>query len=212
MLVGLGTRWVARKIDQLTTESLASSQQLRSNIEASTDSPVVAPQVDYDKLLTTALSTAARLDHDGDREAAITAYEQVMTDFPKRPQAEQAAFRRARLLSELGRHSVAQEAFAEFLSRWPASQNAPEALLRLGLAAGANLHDAEAEAALNSFLGRHASHPLVTEAFVARGELFGRKGELASAKADFEAALARLGPSPLRDRAEAGLQSIEERR
>lgn len=213
LIIGLGIRWGVRKVDQLTSESLASTQQLRNNVaSASTDAPEVVPQLNFDKRVQTAMSEAARLDQSGSRAAAIQAYEQVMTDFPKRPQAEQAAFRRARLLSELGRHSGAQEAFADFIARWPASPNAPEALLRLGLSANANLRSAEAEAALNSFLERHASHPLVTEAFVARGELFARKSAFASAKADFEAALARLGPSPLRDRAAAGLKSVEEPR
>lgn len=207
--LGLAARWVIRKTDQLANESVALSGQLQKNLQAQAPVEPVAPvQVDYDRQFAAALDKAVRLDQQGENDAAIAAYEEVMANFPKRPQTREAAFRRAKLLVQVGRNSVAKDAFGAFLERYPASPDAPEALLRRGEAAAANLLDAEAEADLTQFLERHAAHALVPEAWVVRGELFARRGASASAKADLEAALARLGPSALRDRAEAAMKTL----
>ncbi|MDP1828649.1 MAG: protein kinase [Archangium sp.] len=208
ILLVLGVRWVVKKTGELATESADLSAQLRRNLAAPPPAAASAP-IDYDKLFATALAASVKLERDGTPEEAIAACETLMRDFPKRPQIEQVAFRRAQLLAKVKQHSVAQAAFADFLERWPASGDAPEALMRRGQAAAANLRDDEALADLNTFIGRHPAHALVTEAWVSRAELFARKGESALARVDFEAALARLGPSPLRERAESGLKGLE---
>jgi outer membrane protein assembly factor BamD (BamD/ComL family) len=205
-VVVLAVRFLLRTTDELSTQTMATSDQLRQNIVTVEPAAPPPPAVDYDRLFATALDEATRLDQSGEHERAIAAYEKVMEDFPKRPRTEQAAFRRASLLMVVGRNGAAQEAFTSFLARYPASTNAAEALLRRGQAAARNLDDAAAEADFSRFLEQNSGSPLVAEAWVSRGELSLRGKKADAAKADFEAALARLGPGQLRDRALAGLE------
>jgi len=206
----LGLRWVSRKVDSVTKESEQQVEQMRRK-QAEREAALAEMRVrDFTQEAWAALDGAAQLEQSGDAEQALAAYQHVMANFPKRHEAERAAFRRARLLQSLKRMGEAREAYAEFLKAHPAALDAPEALLRRGECSAALEDAGPAERDYTELLTQHPSSPLVLEDWVLRGELRARSGKIEGARADFQQAVDRLEPeAPLRQRAQAGLDALK---
>ena len=145
----------------------------------------------------------------GDAERAIAECDGLIDEYPKRPEAEQAAFLRGSALLGLRHYGLAHEAFAQFRRERPGSQRYAEALLR-GAQAALELADArEAVALLDQLLGAFRDSPFALEAQLVRGEARASLGDLASARADLRAVAGRLGPAdPLRQRARRALEAL----
>jgi len=225
VLVVVVFRKMFRGVDSMVNGTIQSSDQLRAQLQAGAGpTPDVAvmdpgpgpsgsggvPTGGSGEAQAAALYNAgARAEAAQDYQVALAQYSQVLNDFPKRPQAESAAFRIGKVRLELSQWSEGAMAFDEFMLRYPGSVNAPEALLRRGEANLQLGRTPEAAQDFTAVLERHPFSPLATEVYVRRGELRATQGDAQGARADFSLAKSRTSAADAWfQRAAKGLEAL----
>ncbi len=205
--VYFGFKKVSAGIDNVAKEQEKQSAEMRRQMQADENAKMAAEAKAEEQRLdeergveaTAKLNDALSIKKTGNVAGALNAFDSIIREYPKRPQATAARFQRGLCLLELGRNSEAKSAFSEFLEKHPSDEHAAEALLRRGQALLKNLLMAEALADLDAFLQNHSGSALVTEAFFTRGDIRSKMGDTTGARADFDAVLARVGvDDPLR--------------
>lgn len=154
------------------------------------------------------LELATRALRRGDYSEAIAQSAALLDRYPKRREAEEAAFVRGKALAAAGRSSEALAALGELTRVYPASPRAAEALL-LAAEAAEKLGDAEgALARLDRVVEGSPDSPFALAAQLRRGEL-GAERRRPGADADLRAVVARTGPgNPMHERAAVALAKL----
>jgi len=209
-------RRVGMMIQRATQESIQATDSLHRGIAGQ---GVPAPQEDRAALearlaagaraATQHLELAHAAFRRGDYRSAIASCDVVIERWPKRAEAAEARFLRARALLSAGKEREAIEALARFAAEHRGSPHYPEALLRSGEAL---LHLGDAAGALHpldDLLRSFPDSPYALEGQLRRGQARAARGDPASAEADFRAVLARVGPADgLHARAREGLRRL----
>jgi TolA-binding protein len=222
-VIGLGV-FVAKKvggaIDSATAESVqaqdafakarseSENQALQEKHEQTLQQVDKANARAADQMLDEALASFRA----GKYEAALSGLRALLSEYPKRDEAEKARLYEGKALLALGRASEARKALTGFIEKHPGSSDYPEALVRRGQAAAKSADLAAAISDFTSLLTQHTGSPFATEARLERGLAYATRGDVADATSDLETVAGALGPSdPLYARAKQALISLRAR-
>ncbi|MBX7098667.1 MAG: protein kinase [Myxococcaceae bacterium] len=219
----LAFRKLTRSVDNVVQGSQETTEQLRARFDPGQPPPQVDPVAPSPggtepgaggvaggaEKAAALYNSALRAENTQDYRAALAQYEEVMREYPKRSQAESAAFHVGKVHLALSESTEALTAFDDFLQRYPGSTDATEALIRRGeVKAKLGRHE-QAVTDYTAVLEQHAASPLVTEAYVLRGEARTALNDPQGARADFALAQSRCSPSdPWYKRAAVGLEVL----